>query len=130
MSRYTRFLCLAFMLIVVPAAFGQFPPGTTRWKNQRGSTLVLNNTGSSALTGTFTTAVGCGQGVARPITGTYNGYAVSFTANFAECKSITAWNGMLHTASPMQIQTLWYLSTAGAPQWNSIVAGADTFTRQ
>jgi hypothetical protein len=130
MSRYTRFLCLALMLIVVPAAFGQFPPGTTRWKNQRGSTLVLNNTGSSTLTGTFTTAVGCGQGVARPITGTYNTYAVSFTANFAECRSITAWNGMLYTASPMQIQTLWYLSAAGAPQWNSIVAGADTFTRQ
>jgi hypothetical protein len=131
MSRYLRFLFLAvFILLVVPSVFGQFPPGTTRWRNQRGSTLVLTTSGTNALTGTFTTTVGCGQGIARRISGTYNGYAVSFTANFAECKSITAWNGMLFTGSPVQIQSLWFLSTAGAPQWNSIVAGSDIFTRQ
>lgn len=131
MSRNFRFLCVAaFVLAIVPSVFGQLPPGTTRWKNQRGSTLVLNNNGRGTLTGTFTTAVGCGAGIARPIAGTYNGFAVSFTANFGTCQSITAWNGMLFTASPMQIQTLWYLTTAGPPQWNSTIAGADTFTKQ
>jgi hypothetical protein len=131
MSRNFRLSLLAiFTLVVIPSAFGQLPSGTTRWRNQRGSTLVLNNPGSGALTGTFTTAVGCGAGVARPIAGTTNGYAVSFTANFGTCQSITAWSGMLYTSSPMQIQTLWYLTTAGPPQWNSIIAGSDTFTRQ
>jgi len=102
--------------------------GTSFWKNQRGSSLQLIADATGHIKGTFTTAVGCGAGKPRALIGTYNGSALSLTVNFQECRSITAWNGHLMNQFK-RIDTLWLLTLAGAPQWNSTVAGADSFRR-
>jgi hypothetical protein len=103
-----------------------FATGTTfDYVNQRGSKLSLTFDNGN-LTGTFTTAVGCGARIPRRVIGTYNGWAVSFTVNFQECQSITAWTGQF-VSSHSQISTLWYLSLGSPPQWNSTIAGADIF---
>lgn len=106
---------------------------TTKWKNQRGSTLVLINDGRGNLTGEFKTAVGCEAGTPRKLFGTINGTAISFTVNFEGCISITAWNGHFDNASnPQKIKTLWLL-TIGTPtapsDFKSTLAGSDEFMR-
>ncbi len=101
------------------------------WINQNNSKLLISsvdpNTG--LMTGIFATGVGCGVGVQRPMTGFYNQGAMTFTVNFQECNSATSWSGQL-SATGTQIMTLWYLASSGTPQWNSIIAGTDTFTLQ
>jgi hypothetical protein len=101
------------------------------WINENNSTLIINSVDSNTglMTGTFTTGVGCGVGVQRPMTGFYNQGAMTFTVNFQNCNSGTSWAGQL-SATGNQIMTLWYLALSGMPQWNSIIAGTDTFTLQ
>ena len=101
------------------------------WVNENNSTMIINSVDSNTglMTGTFTTGVGCGSGVQRPMTGFYNQGALNFTVNFQECNSATSWAGQL-SATGNQIMTLWYLALSGTPQWNSIIAGTDTFTLQ
>lgn len=122
---------VAFALVLPHAASAQELATGTVWVNQNKSTLTLAsfdpNTG--LLTGTFVTGVGCGVGTVRPMTGFYNQGAITFTVNFQECNSATSWSGQISTAGN-QILSLWYLAVSGTPAWNSVLAGADVFTRQ
>jgi hypothetical protein len=132
-------VCAAALSIALPSAgqivkpidpFSLFPPGTTYWANEHGSTMRIENLGKGSLRGGFTTAVGCGVGVEQPLTGGYSGNAVSFVVSFgAACPSTTAWSGTLIAGTPVKIKSLWHLALGGVPSWNSIVAGADNFTQ-
>lgn len=104
----------------------EMPSGKT-WVNELGSTMTANIDSSGAITGTYTTAVGCGAGKERTITGSCNGHAVTFSVNWEECASTTAWSG---TYNGGQLQTLWQLVLAKKPEWDSIVSGADTFSQK
>ncbi len=52
---------------------------------------------------------------------------MTFTVNWQECNSLTSWTGNYSTNT---LTTLWLLTVSGPPKWNSIIAGADTFTLQ
>jgi hypothetical protein len=113
-----------------PNTYGIFPAGTTFWANERGSTIRVENGGGGKLIGRFTTAVGCGAHVARPLVGFYNTNSVGFVVDFGpQCPSTTSWNGTFWAGTPNRLKTLWYLSSGGVPAWNSTNAGADTFTQ-
>ncbi len=100
------------------------------WVNQLGSTMTINSFGANGLiTGSYVTAVGCGAGTQRPLTGWYNGGATTFTVNFQECNSATSWTGNFGPQG-ISIVTLWQLAVSGEPTWESILAGADTFKPQ
>ncbi len=97
------------------------------WVNELGSTMTTSWGADGLITGTYVTAVGCGAGTVRPLTGWWNNAAMTFTVNWQECNSLTSWTGN-YTAGT--IATLWQLTVSGPPKWNSITAGADTFTLQ
>jgi len=82
---------------------------------------------SGTLSGTYKTAVGCGAGKSRPLTGFCNGYAVTFSVNWQECVSTTAWSGTYNNG---KLTTLWQLVLAKQPSWDSIMAGSDTFSEK
>ena len=103
---------------------------SSAWVNELGSTMTIQTVGSDGLiTGTYVTAVGCGAGTARPLRGWYNNGAITFTVNWQECASLTSWTGNIAPLG-VTIATLWQLSVSGPPKWNSIIAGANTFTLQ
>ena len=79
------------------------------------------------ITGTYVSAVGCGAGTVRPLTGWWNNSAMTFTVNWQECNSLTSWTGNYNAGTTT---TLWLLTVSGPPQWNSINAGTDIFTLQ
>ncbi len=113
-----------------PAVAQQAPAASSEWVNELGSILTIGSIGADGLmTGTYVSAVGCGAGTVRPMTGWYNKDAMTFTVNWQECNSLTSWTGNV-ASSYVTIVTLWQLTVSGSPQWNSIIAGADTFTLQ
>ena len=132
-------LCVLTMLAVLTLTaqtvrpfdpYAAFPKGTTYWANERGSTIRLNNDGGGKISGKFTTAVGCGAGVAKPLMGFYNGNSVGFVVDFGkDCPSVTSWNGTFWAGSPNRMKTLWFLTSGGVPAWNSTNAGSDQFTQ-
>jgi hypothetical protein len=110
--------------------YAAFPSGTSYWANERGSTIRIDNAGGGKLSGRFTTAVGCGRGVAKPLAGFYNGNSVGFVVEFGrDCPSTTSWNGTFSSGTPNRLKTLWYLTSGGVPAWNSTNAGSDNFTQ-
>ena len=110
--------------------YAAFPHGKSFWANERGSTIRLDNLGGGKLSGAFTTAVGCGKGIAKPLVGFYNGNSVGFVVDFGkDCPSTTSWNGTFWAGTPNRMKTLWYLTSGGVPVWNSTNAGADNFTQ-
>ncbi len=127
------YLVAGAMLIVSivyggPAVAQQLTVGATyTWVNELGSTMTTSWGADGLITGTYVSLVGCGAGTARPLTGWWNNAAVTFTVNWQECKSLTSWTGNYGAG---KITTLWLLTLSGPPQWNSINAGADTFTLQ
>ncbi len=129
------YLVAGAMLIVSiayggPAVAQRTPLFASVWVNELGSTMTIQSVGADGLiTGTYVTAVGCGAGTVRPLRGWYNKGAITFTVNWQECNSLTSWTGNV-ASSGATIVTLWLLSVSGPPKWNSIIAGADTFTLQ
>jgi hypothetical protein len=104
---------------------------TTTWVNELGSEMTIAIGSNGAITGTYVSAVGCGAGTAFPLIGWWNNQAMTFTVNWgATCNSLTAWTGHWTSTGGSKIGTLWYLAVGGPPQWNSTVAGTDTFTQQ
>jgi hypothetical protein len=104
----------------------------TAWINERGSVLTIANIGSNGLlSGTYVTSVGCSAGQPQPMTGWYygaeNGGAITFSVVWLGCNSVTSWSGQFNNQSG-GFQTLWLLTAAGAPVWNGIHTGTDTFT--
>lgn len=138
--RVWRRMLLGVLALVVTASvaqtikpfdpYGAFPKGTTYWANERGSTIRLNNDGNGKISGKFTTNVGCGKGIARPLVGLYNGNSVGFVVEFgADCSSTTSWNGTLWVGTTNRLKTLWHLTKGGMPSWDSTIAGPDIFTQ-
>jgi hypothetical protein len=110
--------------------FASFPKGTTFWANERGSTIRLDNAGNGQVSGKFTTAVGCGKGVARTLVGAYNGNSVGFVVQFGkDCPSTASWNGTVSLGTPNRLKTLWFLTSGGMPTFASTNAGFDQFTQ-
>ncbi len=95
--------------------------------NELGSKMTTSWGADGLISGTYVTAVGCGAGKVRPLRGWYNKDAITFTVNWQECNSLTSWTGNV-ALSGATIVTLWQLTVSGTPKWNSIIAGADTFT--
>lgn len=120
---------LAALVVAGPAAAQSSLPVPSEWTNKLGSVMTLRTIEPDGrLSGSYVTAVGCGRGVTRPLTGWFNGGAITFTVDWQECDSLTAWSGNLDQ-SGQTILTLWHLAQSGPPQWNSIFAGADVFSR-
>ena len=110
------------------AAAQQLTAGTAYdWVNELGSKMTTSWGTDGLITGTYVSAVGCGAGTVRPLSGWWNNAAMTFTVNWQACNSLTSWTGNYNAGT---IATLWLLTVSGPPQWNSIVAGADTFTLQ
>ena len=110
------------------AAAQQLTVGATyTWVNELGSKMTTSWGADGLITGTYVSAVGCGAGTVRPLTGWWNNAAMTFTVNWQECNSLTSWTGNYGAG---KITTLWQLTVSGPPKWNSIIAGADTFTLQ
>ena len=128
-----RYLVASAMLIVSivyggPAVAQQLTAGATYvWVNELGSKMTTSWGADGLISGTYVTAVGCGAGTPKPLTGWWNNSAMTFTVNWQECNSLTSWTGNYSTNT---LTTLWLLTVSGPPQWNSIIAGADTFTLQ
>ena len=121
-------IVIAGILSGGPAMAQQLTAGATyTWVNELGSKMTTSWGTDGLITGTYVTAVGCGAGTVRPLTGWWNNSAMTFTVNWQACNSLTSWTGNFGGG---KITTLWLLTVSGPPQWNSIVAGADTFTLQ
>ncbi len=93
--------------------------------NQSGSTMTLDIAENGAISGTYTTALGCGVGIARPLVGWMNGKAVSFTVHFGACDSVTSWVG--HIDDNKEIKTIWTLAKGGNSKWNTKLTGFSVF---
>lgn len=126
-------LFTCFVLISADRAWSSAPElkGDSEWTNQHKSVLKLIVDASGMVSGTFTTGVGCGAGKPRKVVGSMNGLAISFTVNFEECESITAWNGhFIMDGANESLSTLWHLTIGVSPvSFKSTLAGADIFTR-
>lgn len=115
-----------------PAQAADLPmDAPSTWVNQLGSKMVITISSTGVVSGTYVSAVGCGAGNPYPVAGWYNNLAISFTVNWQTCNSLTSWTGhLVASGSTLQFDTLWYLALGGTVQWNSTVAGHDTFTYQ
>jgi len=94
--------------------------------NQSGSTMSLSIDKSGIIKGQYITALGCGIGKTRPLTGWRNGKAIIFSVNFEECESITSWVG--HSDDLSEIETIWTL-VKGNNDWNMKLTGISHFKR-
>ena len=125
---FAGIIVAASLAQVWPAAAQQLTAGATyNWVNELGSRMTTSWGTDGLITGTYVSAVGCGAGTVRPLSGWWNNSAMTFTVNWQECNSLTSWTGNYNAR---KLTTLWQLTVSGPPQWNSIVAGADTFTLQ
>ncbi len=130
-----RYLVAGAILIVSivyggPAVAQQLKADTVfTWVNELGSKMTTSWGADGLITGTYVTAVGCGAGTPKPLSCWWNNCAMTFTVNWQECNSLTAWTGNYNPATT-SLATLWLLTVSGPPQWNSIIAGADTFKLQ
>jgi hypothetical protein len=102
------------------------PSGKT-WINELQSEMTVTIDASGAMSGSYTSAVGCGAGKSRALLGFCNGDAVSFAVSWQECGATTAWNG---TYVDGTLTTLWQLPQARKPSWDSMLIGTNTFTQK
>lgn len=93
--------------------------------NQSGSKMTISTDKDGKVTGTYTTALGCGVGVARPLRGWVNGKAITFSVHFGDCNSVTSWVG--HVTDDGSLDTLWTLARGGESAWNTKLTGASKF---
>jgi hypothetical protein len=107
------------------------------WQNELGSYMDLTVDAKNNVTGTYVSAVS-GKGGPTPSTDvklTVTGDLIAFTVNWGE--AITTWtgHGVFDPQNQPQILTLWHLVVSIADetnpqnQWETVMAGADTFTR-
>ena len=130
LSHVLAILLIGGLALSAPTAAQPQLPAPSQWTNELGSVMTIDSVDSTGfVTGSYVTAAGCGQGVQKPLVGWYNGGAFTFTVDWQECDSLTVWSGNLDSTG-QTIPTLWHLVISGTPQWNSTLAGTDTFTRQ
>jgi hypothetical protein len=108
------------------------------WRNELGSYMDLSIDSNNYLQGTYTSAVSGTDGPAptADLRGTVTGDLISFSVNWGN--SIAAWTGhgiFDGKGGQPQILTLWQLvvsvsdETNLRTQWETVFAGADTFSR-
>ena len=135
----SRLLGVAVALVVACSSFhaahaqNRLTAGSS-WINERGSILTITQIGANGLlSGTYVTNVGCSAGQPQSMTGWYypaeSGGAITFAVAWQGCNTVTTWSGQVNTQTG-GFQTLWFLTAAGAPTWNGIHAGTDTFVPQ
>lgn len=98
------------------------------WENELGSVARFIQE-DNVLSGTYYSSVSEGSDAATgTIQGYVNGNVISFVVTWTNFAAITAWVGTCTDSA--QITTLWQMVsvTDSADEWQSINAGADTFT--
>lgn len=118
-------------------AAAQVCPGESTWKNQRGSTLHIEDIDTEGkITGYYINKAkgyAC-QGTPYPVTGwVLEGtntitFAVKWENTVENCSSITAWTGFFNKDCD-RLTALWQLVINGATDPSQIIKGMDTFTR-
>jgi avidin family protein len=105
------------------------------WKNEYDSTAEFTVNGSN-VSGLYTSTVsGTNTTVKGQITGWCAGNLIAFTVLWSGNASMTAWVGQITTtkAGVETLETLWHLVTDISEDptkvWQSVLAGADFFTR-
>jgi hypothetical protein len=102
------------------------------WINEFPSTMTISQT-NDEVKGSYKSPVSTG-GI--PATGSLQGYVdghlISFVVHWKEFQAITAWVGQLDPKNPKLLKTLWQMVSQVAPggEWDSINAGADSFSKQ
>ncbi len=107
------------------------------WKNRLGSVMELTIDEHGAVTGTFRTAVGAPHpSRTYHLVGYAHGESVAFCVDFNPHGSVAAWVGHhVNDAHGERLVTLYHLATpvtsprSDADLWQSVIAGADEFTR-
>jgi len=119
-------LALAFVLASQTFALAQLD-GPSLWKNQRGSELNITSVTGTQFAGTFTNrAAGFScLGIPYPVTGINAGPYITFTVNFAKCRSVARWQGNVQGLGMSVQWALQYVSN-GKP---AVMTGFDLFTR-
>lgn len=107
------------------------------WRNELGSYMDISIDPNNYLQGTYTSAVSStgGPTPTAELRGTVTGDLVSFSVNWGD--SIATWtgHGIFDGKGQPQILTLWQLvvsipdETNVKNQWETVFAGADTFSR-
>lgn len=133
-------LALGFICFTLGASQFAMADSSIQYKNQRGSVLSIKfqrgaHENSGSVTGTFTTAVGnCAKemNIPMPISGFYNGNAVTITVNFPRCNQVVAMTGNFSN-DLTKLHTLWLdASSVDDPKgndWNSNIVGSDYYER-
>lgn len=137
--KYKTLLFASCLICVGNFAYAANTP-VAIYKNQRGSILKLKwhsqkqDTGS--LSGTFTTAVGDCQkdmNVPVPISGFYNGNAITISINFPHCRQVVAMTGNVNK-NKTQISTIWldaYIAKDPLHKdWNTNLIGTDFYKKE
>jgi len=93
--------------------------------NQSGSLMTISADKSGKLVGSYTTALGCGKGIVRPLQGWINGNAITFNVHFGECGSVTSWVG--HVTPEGTIDTIWTLARGAETGWSTKLTGTSEF---
>lgn len=108
-----------------------------RWRNELGSHMDLVVDGNNNVRGKYVSAVS-GNGGPTPSTdlyGTVTGDLIAFTVNWDEAITTWAGHGVFDSNNQPQILTLWHLlvsiadETNPEKQWQTVMAGADSFIR-
>jgi hypothetical protein len=115
-----------------PRAFAGFGG---KWQNEYGSTAEFTVNGSAVSVPYISTVSGSNSTVNGQIRGWCAGDMIAFTVLWSENASMTAWVGQVttNTAGVETLETLWHLVTDISEDptkvWQSVLAGADFFTR-
>jgi len=113
------FLITVFFLPVKAAEVFNFT-------NQAGSSMSFAIDEKGAIKGSYISALGCGIGKKRPLTGWRNAKAITFSVNFEDCGSVTSWVG--HSSDLKEIETIWTL-VRGDESWDMKLTGISHFKR-
>ena len=122
-----RFLISSLItLLIISVSFSIKAEQHYSYVNQSGSTMSFSVSKTGMIKGEYITALGCGVGKKRPLSGWRNGKAIIFSVNFQECNSVTSWVG--HSDDLSEIDTIWTL-VRGNKDWDMKLTGISRFNR-
>lgn len=107
------------------------------WKNELGSYMDITVNADNSIVGKYVSAVS-GKGgptASTDLRGTVTGDLIVFVVNWGEAITTWAGHGVFDADNQPEILTLWHLvvsienETDPENQWETVMAGADTFTR-
>jgi hypothetical protein len=124
MQRFLVISTFLGLLLAMVSSLAMAEDSSQNYRNQAGSTMTLYISDRGEITGSYTTALGCGVGIDRSLVGWKNGNAITFIVNFGECGSLTSWVG--HIQDNGDIVTIWTLARGGE-SWDAKLTGTSTF---